>query len=227
MIISEVYLALDEVLPMRKPTNLARGRRVEVPQLLRVQEGAVALRLGGQLVDVVGPGEYAGKFLFPDEELLVTALSESDVVAWDDLGKSYWRLVELRGQLLQHKLAECLSRLSASREITTVRILRALESLRRFAVESPGATTYPSWVTHELLAEVVGSTREVATNAIGAFHSAGATVRGKGLVVLDWRVLEDASSSRSTNYRSAVAKNLSNWRGTGKVLAPELGSIGF
>ncbi len=179
---------LDQVLKARAP--IFHDARVKVyatwpAALFRVQSGLVqvsALRSDGQTIhrDICGAGDYFGESgLTPPVEECAMALTSVELLRWE--------FTEVRKYGVE--LSEMLGRkLAAARQMQDIlgahfireRLEAALLKLTQYGESSDKGIALPSSITHEILASMVQTSREIITNKLGVLRREGLISQGHG-----------------------------------------------
>lgn len=177
-------------------TIFARGDRGDA--LYIVREGLVKLvahsgRGTETILHILPPGALFGELLLSEENREFTAIAETDAVvaalpkeslsrilsSFPAFAMNFIRLLSRRLAKVEREHAGFGHTWSYHRLANTL-----LKLAREHGVESPKGIVLPIRLTHEELANLIGTTRETVTTQMGRFRRMGMVRReGKGLVL--------------------------------------------
>lgn len=177
-------------------TVFARGDPGDA--LYIVKEGLVKLvahsgRGTETILHILPPGSLFGELLLSEENREFTAIAESDAAVAALPRENLARLLSSVPafsmnfiRLLSRRLAKVEREFAGFGHTWSYHRLAGtlLKLAREHGVESPGGTVIPIRLTHEELANLIGTTRETVTTQMGRFRRMGMIRReGKGLVL--------------------------------------------
>lgn len=164
------FRQFDDTLRHAPVTKALKRKPFEMPPLFRIQSGAIALYQGKILVDIVKSDEYAGTLLYPD--LRVAVLEDCELMTWQNLVLPSEPLAEFFRARWHTEILRLETACSYYISDRTVNALLWLAG-RVGVTAGPDWVALPIWVTHELIASRVVTSREITTKYIGNLRALG------------------------------------------------------